>query len=100
MTDIRERKLSEEAIQQEKRKAEAANLAKSEFLANMSHEIRTPMNAVLGLTHILSLTADMPKKQQEVISTLQLSAQSLLGSDHFCHCRVSLAMTQNEGDRT
>ncbi|MFP5469521.1 MAG: CheR family methyltransferase, partial [Alphaproteobacteria bacterium] len=79
MTDIRERKLSEEAIQQEKRKAEAANLAKSEFLANMSHEIRTPMNAVLGLAHILSLAADMPKKQQEVVSTLQLSAQSLLG---------------------
>ena len=33
--------------------ADAANRAKSSFLANMSHEIRTPMNAILGMAHVL-----------------------------------------------
>lgn len=52
---------------------------KDEFLANMSHEIRTPMNAVIGLSHILSLSKPLSERQRECISTLQVSAQSLLG---------------------
>ena len=77
--EITERSKIEKALQEEKYKAQAANMAKSEFLANMSHEIRTPMNAVLGLANILAMSKDMPKeKQLEIVSTLQLSAQSLL----------------------
>lgn len=77
--EVTERKRAEKALQAEKYKAESANNAKSEFLANMSHEIRTPMNAVLGLSNLLAMSKDLPKKQQEMVSTLQLSAQSLLG---------------------
>jgi len=76
--EVTERKRAGKALQAEKHKAESANKAKSEFLANMSHEIRTPMNAVLGLSNILAMSKDLPKKQQEMVSTLQLSAQSLL----------------------
>lgn len=58
--------------------ANMANIAKSEFLANMSHEIRTPMNAVMGLAYVLSRSQPLTPKQQEIIKTMQTSADSLL----------------------
>lgn len=59
-------------------RAEAANKAKSDFLANMSHEIRTPMNAVLGLTNVLVKQNGLPHNVQEMLSTMQVSAQALM----------------------
>ena len=58
--------------------ADSANQAKSEFLANMSHEIRTPMNAVIGMAH-LALKTDLTPKQQDYLSKIKSSANSLLG---------------------
>ncbi|MCX7168335.1 MAG: response regulator [Rhodocyclales bacterium] len=58
--------------------AEAANIAKSSFLANMSHEIRTPMNGILGMANILRREGVTPK-QAERLSTIDKSAQHLLG---------------------
>ncbi|MCB0758881.1 MAG: response regulator [Flavobacteriales bacterium] len=57
--------------------SEAANRAKSDFLANMSHEIRTPMNGIIGLTYLASRT-DLSPQQQDYISKIDRSAQSLL----------------------
>jgi PAS domain S-box-containing protein len=76
-TDITEQKEFEVMLQEAYLKAEAANLAKTEFLANMSHEIRTPMNAIIGLANILT-TTELSEKQKKFITTLQLSAESLL----------------------
>lgn len=76
--DITERKLASDAAEEARRMAEEASAAKTDFLTNMSHEIRTPMNAVIGLANILSMSSPLTDKQKQYLSTLQLSADSLL----------------------
>jgi signal transduction histidine kinase len=68
---------AEEKLRVAYQKAEAANAAKMAFLANISHEIRTPMNVIMGVAEILERTS-LTHQQKECVSTLQISARSLL----------------------
>ncbi|MBK1731758.1 PAS domain S-box protein [Thiococcus pfennigii] len=61
-----------------KAEAEQASRAKSAFLATMSHEIRTPMNGVVGLLEVLA-HSDLSEHQRDLVSTIEDSAQLLLG---------------------
>ncbi len=53
-------KQSNQELQEEENKAEAASVAKSNFLFNMSHDIRTPMNAILGYTQLIKRELSKP----------------------------------------
>lgn len=61
-TEEKKRELEqEEALGQEKVKAEKANEAKSIFLFNMSHDIRTPMNVIVGYSQLMKKELTNPK---------------------------------------
>jgi PAS domain S-box-containing protein len=69
--DVTERKLFEQALQENnveleraKAAAEKANLAKSEFLSSMSHELRSPLNAILGFAQLMSSEIPPPTRAQ------------------------------------
>ena len=61
-TEEKKRELEqEEALPQEKIKAEKANNAKSILLFNMLHDIRTSMNAILGYSQLMKKELTYPK---------------------------------------
>jgi PAS domain S-box-containing protein len=96
LTDITERRRTEEMLQKAhdeletkvmartaelsiaKDEAEAASRAKSEFLASVSHELRTPLNAIIGYAQILKRQKNLSKKQRERLHTIHSSGEHLL----------------------
>ncbi|NNU16840.1 PAS domain S-box protein [Parvularcula sp. ZS-1/3] len=77
--DITERKQSEEALEEAREQAIAANLAKSEFLSRTSHELRTPMSAILGFTQVLELDSEeLPESHKRAVTQISKAARHLL----------------------
>ncbi len=67
-----------EKLSEEKRRAEASNLAKSTFLFNASHDIRTPMNAIQGFARIIEENADDPEVVKKTIRKITQSSDMLM----------------------
>jgi len=77
--ELHEQRIKErtEQLEEDARRAQAANKAKSEFLANVSHELRTPMNGVIGMLD-MALASHTPADRIEELQTAQRCAYSLL----------------------
>jgi len=73
----RMRRRNEEAVQQARLRAEAADRAKTVMLANMSHEIRTPMSGIIGFADLLAATP-LSSGQQDYVENIRSSAYALL----------------------
>ena len=65
------------ALDEARRRSDAANDAKTAFLANISHEIRTPMNAMLGMAQALQ-QEDLDDGQRDKVETMTRSGDVLL----------------------
>lgn len=82
MLHQKEEKEKEEAyrksLQEEARRADAANVAKTEFLQRMSHDIRTPINGIIGMLAVAERYPDDLKKQDECREKISKASQLLL----------------------
>ncbi|MGB5507060.1 MAG: ATP-binding protein [Sulfurovum sp.] len=58
---------------------QAVSHAKSTFISHMSHELRTPLHTILSSTQYLIAYENLTHHQQEMVETMQSSADHLLG---------------------
>lgn len=75
--DITEKKVLEQELEIQRKKAEDSSKAKESFLANMSHEIRTPLNGIIGMIRELSLE-ELNDRQIKYVQNASVASQHLL----------------------
>jgi signal transduction histidine kinase/CheY-like chemotaxis protein len=75
--DVTADRLSMQAREEARQKAEYNSAAKSRLLATVSHEIRTPLSGILGMTHLLE-QAQMTQEQQNYVDGIRQSGHALV----------------------
>ncbi|MBC57766.1 MAG: hybrid sensor histidine kinase/response regulator [Confluentimicrobium sp.] len=79
LREVRAHERTDQALQEAKEKAEAANLAKTRYMTGISHELRTPLNAIYGFAQILEKDPEIPPHRRESVSTIRRSSEHLAG---------------------
>lgn len=74
--DVTEERLTAQAREDARQKAEYNSAAKSRLLATVSHEIRTPLSGILGMTHLLTETR-LTQEQQNYLTGIRQSGYAL-----------------------
>ncbi len=69
---------TDEALQEAKRLADAANSAKSRYITTISHELRTPLNSILGYAQLLEEDEAMPANRRQAVSVIRRGGDHLL----------------------
>ncbi len=82
--DITRQKLTEEALESQRKlledalkQTQRAKQARSVFLSNMSHKLRTPMNAITGFITLATLSLDDKKTASDYLNRVLSSANEL-----------------------
>lgn len=75
--DVTRLKRTEEALREEKLKAEGANRAKSDFLAALSHELRAPLNVITSTTQLLA-RLELPSAPRQHVTSIDRASSALL----------------------
>ena len=78
VTAVRRASSDNDAVRQERARAEEASRAKSDFLATVTHEIRTPMNAVVSAGVLLQRTP-LTEEQAQHVKMLSNASEVLMG---------------------
>ncbi|KAA1174093.1 response regulator [Marinobacter salinexigens] len=73
MEEIEAHKRTDQALQQAKEQADAANGAKSRYLTGISHELRSPLNAILGYAQLMDQDDSIPTHRKEAIGVIRRS---------------------------
>ncbi|MGM9490869.1 hybrid sensor histidine kinase/response regulator [Ideonella sp. YS5] len=66
------------ALQQARRRADAANRAKTRYITTVSHELRTPLNSILGYAQLLEDDPAMPTHRRHAVSVIRRGGDHLL----------------------
>lgn len=78
MREIDSHRRTDQALQQARHAAEAANQAKTRYVSTISHELRTPLNSILGYAQLLQEDADMPPHRAQAIRVIRRGGEHLL----------------------
>ncbi|QSP95522.1 response regulator [Marinobacter salinisoli] len=77
LDEITAHERTDQALQQAKEQAEAANGAKSRYLTGISHELRSPLNAILGYAQLLEGDDSIPSHRKEALGVIRRSGEYL-----------------------